>query len=578
MFTADIRSNSEYPVGVGMAMTPTRWSDAEFGGPDMATIEVAGEGAQLGVVRSWLGYRVAILNAAGTEVWWGFVNEIEVRDGLTALTMSLDDVANRVAVSYTTVDGTGSSTSETTAWAEEGNSVAAYGKKELLLTLSDTSQAQAEDYRDQALALKAWPMVRLTPDNGAPGASLGCKGLWHKLGWTYFSTTAGRELHEPDVDLQLPISAHYTATTVSFAPADNIYDSANRLAWANEWGGGEILVKGSASNNGTWTVDDAVRDHINVDPGSIVTESAGASVTLVAGKHHALRVAQSFVITATVSWALGSLALQLGRAGRSPATHTLIVEICSNSAGNPGTVLWSTTLGLETLGENGVEWVDMLVAPSVTLAPATTYWIVARRTYADPWNYPLVGLSQAAGYAGGQVKMYDTAWYVPSPVMDMAFRLQGKKENTGQVTDIVVATAEFGGVVDVLKQSGRDCWQWRDGFLSSLDEVMKLLEAGATDGIRLLATVGADKRVRIMTQAQSSDALLVYGADRQMRAKVGGGLVEPGRLLAGSWIEVDSPVHGRQSVYVASSEYSMDGWGWTPAGASDWFDRGVRKG
>lgn len=575
MFTADIRSSSEYPVGVGMALTPTRWSDAEFGGPDMATIEVAGEGAQLGVVRSWLGYRVSILNPAGTEVWWGFVNEIEVRDGVTALTMSLDDVANRVAVSYTVVDGAGSSTSETTAWAEDGNSVAAYGKKELLLTLSDTSQVQAEDYRDQALALKAWPMAGLSPDNGTPGATLNCKGFWHRLGWTYFSTTAGREMHEPDVDLNLPLSAHYTATTISFAAADNIYDSANRLSWIGEWNGGKILVKGSASNDGSWTVDDATPNHVNVDPGSIVTTGAGASVTICAGDYHAFRVAQSFQITSAVSWALGSVALMLGRMGRAPATHTVIVEVCSNS----GSVLWTTTLAMETFSENGLGWVEMLVAPSVTLAPATTYWVVVRRTYADGWNYPVVGLSQAAGYAAGQVKMYDTAWYVPSPVMDMAFRLQGKKENTGQVTDIVTATGEFGSVVDVVKQSGRDCWQWRDGYLRALDEVMKLLEAGATDGGRLLATVGADKRVRIFAQMPAADALYLYGSDRKLRTKVGGGEAEPGRLLAGSWIEVDSPVHGRQSVYVAGSEYTADGgWSWTPAGANDWFDQGVRKG
>lgn len=574
MFRVNLYDAAGSPVLTTLEMAAKRWSDSERGGPDAASIEVSGGLERLAEVRGWLGFGVEIVGDGGAPLWWGFVNEVEIRDGASALSLSLQDLANRVAVAYTVVGATGANDRQTTAWASDAGSVTRFGTKEALLSLSDTTLEAAEALRTQALKTRAWPQPRITPDGSAPGATLSCAGWWRRLEWSYYQTALGREKFEADVDVNLPLAAEMLSNTLSWAAMDNLYDSANGLGWAQA--NSSLTVVGSAHNSRTWTVQDAAPGHINLDPDQVAYEAAGAWTVLAVGDQRSVAVAQSFRLSSVVGWHLDSISVQMGRVGNPQ--DDCIVQVRSDNSGEPGTTLATATAALAALQESTTAAVEFTFDGSYVLQPATTYWIVINRSGdASPRHYGQVAASKAAGYADGTCKVWnDVNWVAPTQALDVPFRIQGREENVQQVALIVAESGQLGQVA-TLTSSNRRSWLWRDGDLSSADEVDKLLRPGKADGTRLLATVDAGRSVRIFDQPAAYNAQFVLTHDRQLRTIAGGRRAEPGRLLAGTWIEVDSPVHDRQPVYVSWSQYDADrdDWTWRPAGVTEWFQESM---
>lgn len=137
-----------------------------------------------------------LYDCSGTITWWGYVHRITLRqDGIT-MQLSLDEMANRVRVAYGAHAAglQGSGARATTAWADDLDSQAVYGVKELQLNLSVTSPAQAEALRNAELVKRSKP--RFEPVFGNPGGSgieleLEGRGWWETLGWRYYSSAAG---------------------------------------------------------------------------------------------------------------------------------------------------------------------------------------------------------------------------------------------------------------------------------------------------------------------------------------------------------------------------------------------------
>lgn len=72
------------------------------------------------------------------------------------------------------------------------------------------------------------------------------------------------------------------AATISFTNAGTISDSGNGLALFVA--GAEIEVRGSASNNRRFVVQTSAAGSLTVLPGVVVTEAAGATVTILAAE------------------------------------------------------------------------------------------------------------------------------------------------------------------------------------------------------------------------------------------------------------------------------------------------------
>ncbi len=326
-----------------------RYSAAAVGGPDEATLWVEGDETALWGLLAWLRRRVTIRNENHTPVWWGYIAAVEVSLGGVTVGVDLEEVRNRVRVAYTTRAADGTQQRSTTAWAQDADSQAAFGVHEETLSLSDVTQAAAEARRDAYLALRKEPPKRVRVERGPVGARILCAGYWRTLGRRYYAYPSGRQIgavggtgahtigwaiegstrigfrHGRISDLggrlaglgngtklvvagsgsnngtytvsQAPQSPaedarSYAASTISFDPDDDLWDATGQgLGFLRR---DEMIQIGGAAqgaNNGyRWVTGEGSR-HVELTPATLATEAAGALVTVAQG--HSLRVAEN---------------------------------------------------------------------------------------------------------------------------------------------------------------------------------------------------------------------------------------------------------------------------------------------
>lgn len=178
-----------------------KYSKHAFGGPRTAIIEASGDDVELWEILELLRCPLEIYNDAGERVWWGMLRLVDLtafnpngqvssrlKVGVDMLTMH-----NRVAIAYTQIDiTTGLATRSTTAWADDLESQAEYGVKELLDSKNAATQEHAEAARDKTLSDLRYPIsvVKPAPKANKSLAVLECSGWWPTLGWKYYSNPA----------------------------------------------------------------------------------------------------------------------------------------------------------------------------------------------------------------------------------------------------------------------------------------------------------------------------------------------------------------------------------------------------
>lgn len=170
-----------------------RYSWSAVGGSDQASATAYGEAFALWELLNWLRAPVTIVDDEGTPCWWGYLHAIEVRVGAIQVGVSLDSMANNVAVVYSYVPaGTATvGTRATTSWAQDAQSVTVYGTKELKASIDGAEATDAAQARDTILATMRYPIPTLAPAYGRGGlsATLSLRGWWHTLDWTYYENT-----------------------------------------------------------------------------------------------------------------------------------------------------------------------------------------------------------------------------------------------------------------------------------------------------------------------------------------------------------------------------------------------------
>ena len=165
-----------------------RYSWNVIGGPEFATIEASGKEIDLWDLVERLRCPVTIYSDKGNALWWGYVAEISLQVGQLAVGVSIDTMANRIAVAYAEV-GLGEESSgsrQTTDWAEDADSITEYGIKELLQSVSGGTDAYADAALAMLLASRKYPQpnIRLAT-GGAKTATITCRGWWDTLAWKY---------------------------------------------------------------------------------------------------------------------------------------------------------------------------------------------------------------------------------------------------------------------------------------------------------------------------------------------------------------------------------------------------------
>ena len=173
---------------------PESLSWTAFGGCDRALLTASGSSNELFDLLSLLRCGVHIRDESFQDVWWGFVNGIDIFIGNVKLTLSLSHLFNRVRVRYSFLSPDNRLADEyLTAYAEDHQSQMEYGIKEHEFQLDNLDEDRAEFLRDTFLANHAWPVSELShlSDGQQTQVQLHCLGWFHTLSWRTYANDNG---------------------------------------------------------------------------------------------------------------------------------------------------------------------------------------------------------------------------------------------------------------------------------------------------------------------------------------------------------------------------------------------------
>lgn len=175
--------------------TVNRYSHNVIGGPkdaEITAVNVIGSKATLWEALESLRNPVVIRNLrfGAAPAWWGYVNEVMVRTPGISAGVSLDEMANKVYVIYSSVAAGSQVVGDraTTASASNALSIARYGTKELWYSTDGSTSARANALRDMLLATLKYP-IPTYGEGGNSQITLKCKGWWDSLAWKNYAQT-----------------------------------------------------------------------------------------------------------------------------------------------------------------------------------------------------------------------------------------------------------------------------------------------------------------------------------------------------------------------------------------------------
>ncbi len=528
-----------------LTLVPQSWSATDRGGPRQAEVMASGGAEAVAALAGWLGDRLEIYNRDGTLVWYGIIWDIELSIDRVVINFSLDAIYNRVAVIYPARLPDGSEESRTTPWVEDTRSVARYGRRELLYGKPSEFTHAAEQVRDQLLArLKdAHPSIR-TQDEARVEARLVAKGLWEKANTVYFTNPDGLVEHRGESG-SVYVGVHLVSNQISFGTATP-GGEADEI-WIGDGSGGDFLplqpgdtitISGSASNNDTYTIshmDAAFQIGIS---GTFTPEAAGANVRISWGSNVSQdNIAMQF--EPATSWVCTHVAVKVRRVGNP--TDNFRIGIYPDSGGAPGSVLTAHEVAGSALYTE-TTWTEFAFASPVALTGGTKYWIGIRRTGSASLDDGYeVALDENAGYVDGVLRVYNgSAWVPRDPTADMPFRVIGEIASTAQIVKCIDAVDEFRHTL-VQVDSQIAIRQYSDDERTVMEELEEMLDAGMSNGARLVAYVAHDDSVVVTAAPLSSFGTpnLVLGSDGKLRYAAGSEY-PPGMLVFGRYVDVDS--------------------------------------
>ena len=266
------QSLTNQPTGVNLIVE--RYSKSVHGGCKKASIIALGDSAALWEFAEHIRRPVEIIhNESGECVWWGYLSDVEIRDKNFVSNITIDSMANRVAVAYTEMNKRG-----TTAWSSDTASVAEYGTFQRLFSMREISGAAAIQRRATKLALYKNPQIETRPRASRDTrATLTFRGWYEPMKRRYYANDGGleeytndgsgaREIGEDDRPImtqsfQLSSAAGWTTTEIWLkiykvgTPADNL-----QIALYSDSGGdpdasqaAAVLAGASVPTAPTWT-------------------------------------------------------------------------------------------------------------------------------------------------------------------------------------------------------------------------------------------------------------------------------------------------------------------------------------
>ena len=197
-------------------LTPLSLSWNAIGGPQQAALALENEETSVESMKSWLGSGVEIYDPSDRLAWWGYVHQVSQPEGLTRLEASLEELANRVAVRYRSMEpGKDFGAIAQTDWKDDSTSQAFYGVKELLLRREVLSEEQALLLRDASLKRLAQPAARLLPSTKTRGSRILCQGWFERMRWRQWPARTDILGHSPIQQGYKPLGASLTQMSLA---------------------------------------------------------------------------------------------------------------------------------------------------------------------------------------------------------------------------------------------------------------------------------------------------------------------------------------------------------------------------
>lgn len=527
-----------------LVITPQTWSASDRGGPKQADLVASGSAESLASLTGWLGDRVEIYNEFGDLVWWGVFWDLELNLDRTTVLLSLDNIYNRVAVTYPAILADGTEESRTTDWVEDADSISHYGTRELLYGKPAQFTNAADDVRDTLLArLKTASPIISTRAESEFSARISARGLWEKADAIYFVNLDGLVEHQGESGSQY-VGRHLDSTQISFGTstpggeADEIHIATGDFLPLAV--GDTFTISGAtnAANNDTYSIATMDADNQIGISGTFTAEAAGATVRISWGDVKSQdNVAMEF--TPDTTWVCTHVAVKVAAIG-SPS-DSFRIGIYPDSSGSPGTVLTAN----ETLGSalyTELTWTEFAFSTPVTLTGGTTYWIGIRRTgSASLSDGYLVAIDEDLGYADGVLRVYNgSSWVARDPDADLPFRVISEISSSEQIEKAIDLVTDFRRAL-VQVDSLIPIRQYVNGETTALEEMEEMLDAGTSSGDRLIAYVASDDTVIVGIPEEDgySTRNLVLGTDGKVRWP-NGTAYTPGALIFGRYVDIDS--------------------------------------
>lgn len=244
------RDHNKFTLPQGLRLHAQRYRTTAQGGPQWAEVWASGEAMVLWRLLAWLRYDIEIHDDDGRPVWWGYVDAVDLGAGGVSVGVSLESMANRIAVIWSNDNDGG-----TTAWAEDADSVVTYGKYELLLSVDGVDEAGAEQRRNWELSRRRFPTPIVQPGRANQTlAVLSCRGEFDALSGTYYDRDEGLVEHIPGGGQPQKLGWGFTSSEVGFTKRGGLVSELHHK-FNNLDKGEKVRVSGSVSNNGALTVE-----------------------------------------------------------------------------------------------------------------------------------------------------------------------------------------------------------------------------------------------------------------------------------------------------------------------------------
>ncbi len=238
-----------------MDIRPTLLTWDAIGGCDRATFRVVAGELDLWQLPDLLRCGISVGDGRGGHVWWGYVHSVDLDLGSYSFGVSLDNLANRIAVAYEYV-GSGvnaSGTRATTDWAEDEDSIAEFGTFERLESLASADQYDAEARRDALLEVLAWPQPTIDFGDRKLSATIEAYGWHHILKRRYYANTeaVGTMTTDQMADLLAEVGEFFTE--VDIAEESGVYSNEFRDGDTNAWEEFRALLESGWTHTDVYT-------------------------------------------------------------------------------------------------------------------------------------------------------------------------------------------------------------------------------------------------------------------------------------------------------------------------------------